>query len=90
MWDARETKEIHEAIDAAYERVGRLNINPDYVIKKIEHEYPELYLKTLEIEKELTPKVPLKKAMAMVANWEGAWRQIEMKVNRRKRYGKSK
>jgi hypothetical protein len=90
MWSELERKTIHDAIDAAYERVRRLNISPDFVVKRLANEYPNLYLKTMKIEDELTPKVPFHKAMTMVANWEGTWRQIEMKLNRRKPHAKRK
>jgi hypothetical protein len=83
MWSEKETREIHGAIDAAYDRVKRLKIPPEYVVNRLSNEYPELYFKTMKIEEELTPKVPLNKAMSMLASWEGAWRQIEMKLQKR-------
>jgi hypothetical protein len=83
MWSENETRDIHVAIDAAYERVKRLKIPPEYVVNRLSYEYPELWRKTLKIEEELTPKVPFNKAMSMLASWEGTWRQIEMKVQKR-------
>jgi hypothetical protein len=83
MWTDDERQEINLAVDQSWDRVKQLKITPDFVIKRLPHEYPELWSKTLKIEEELTPKVPFQKAMAMITSWEMTWRQIEMKLQKR-------
>jgi hypothetical protein len=90
MWTDCERSEINLAVDRSWERVGKLKISQDFVLHHMEEKCPALHAKILKIEEALKPDVKLDKALAMIAAWEMLWRQIEMKANGRKRYGKFK